>query len=95
MLSIEAIVIDLAKVPFHQQAAESLGGNLTVIGKNNTQDEIKFRSDEFSTDRLPGQRAVIKVDLPAGLDDLDSNMHYWAKVEKLYQASLQSGKKTK
>ncbi|MFH0943110.1 MAG: hypothetical protein V1810_02940 [Candidatus Beckwithbacteria bacterium] len=92
MPSVSPTVIDLAKLPFHQQAAEALGGNLIVIGINNTQSEIKFRSDEFATDRLPAQRAVIQVDLP---DTLETNMPYWAKVEKLYQASLQTNKEAK
>jgi len=92
---IDATVIDLAKLPFHQQAAEFLGGNLTVIGKNDTQGEIKFHSDEYSTGRLPGQRAIIEVNLPDKLDKLETNMPYWAKVEELYQASLKPGKESK
>ena len=95
MSTINPIVIDLARLPFHQQAAEQLGGNLTIIGTNDSQSEIKFHSDEFSTDRLPGQRAVIKVILPDGLDELDSNMPYWKIADELYQASLKPGKETK
>lgn len=95
MPTINPIVIDLAKLPFHQEAAESLGGNLTIIGINDTQDEIKFVSEKYSTDRLPGQRAVIEVNLPDNLDEINSNMPYWKKVEELYQASLKPGKESK
>ncbi len=95
MHTINATVIDLARLPFHQQAAESLGGNVTVIGINDTQGEINFHSEKFSTDRLPAQRAVVEVNLPDNLDKLGSNMPYWEKAEELYQASLQSGKESK
>jgi len=95
MPSISATVIDLARLPFHQQAAEQLNGNLTVIGKNETGQEIKFHSDAFSTGRLPGNKAVIEVQLPDNLDELNSNVPYWNKVEKLYQASLKPGKESK
>ena len=92
---IDATVIDLARLPFHQEAARLLDGNLMVIGINDSKDEIKFSSEEFSTDRLPGQRAVIQVELPDGLDELNSVQPYWKKAEELYQASLQSNKESK